>query len=115
MRRLSQIQEYRTACKLYVVTDYEKVNGKRKPIYEEANNSGFFAKVKSYGGTETNENGRIKIIDTIEVTCTYRPDIKYLSRIEIVSTGELYEVISKPENIDMRGIELFFKCQAVVE
>lgn len=115
MRRLSKIQEYTTACKLYVVVDYEKDKGKRIPIYEPATDHTFFAKVKSFGGTEINENGRIKILDTIEVTCTYRPDIKYLSRIELLATGEMYEVISKPENIDMRNTELYFKCQAVVE
>lgn len=115
MRRLSKPQEYKTACKLYVVVGYEKEKGNRKPIYEPAQDHTFLAKVKSYGGTEIKENGRINIIDTIEVTCTYRPDIKYLSHIELLATGEMYEVISKPENIDMGHVELFFKCQAVVE
>lgn len=113
MRRLSKVHEYKTPCKLYIVVDYEKVNGNRKPIYEEAQDAELMANVKSFGGTEINENGRIKILDTIEVKCNYRPDIKYRSRIERLDTGEMYEIISKPENIDGAYTELYFKCEAV--
>ena len=114
MRKLSKIQDYKTPCKLYIIVGYEKQNGNRKPIYEEAQYSDFMASVKSFGGTEINENGRIKSLDTIEVKCDYRPDIKNRSRIELLETGEMYEIIGKPENVDQANVELYFKCEAVM-
>ena len=58
---------------------------------------------KTFGGTETTENGVYSVVDTGTIETWYRPDIKADCRIKILSTGSVYEVVGKPENIDMRN------------
>lgn len=115
MRKLTKVNELRTPCRLYNIVDYEQKAGNRKPIYETdpPKENEFKASIKSFGGTETVVNGKISYVDTIEVKCTYRPDIHINSRIELINTNEMYEVINKPENVDRRNVELVFKCEAV--
>ena len=68
---------------------------------------------KSYGGTETTTNGVYTVIDTANVETWYRPDIKADCRVRLLATGDVYEIIGKPENIDMRNQFVKFKVRAV--
>lgn len=68
---------------------------------------------KTYGGTETATNGAMTVIDTAVVETWYRPDIKADCRIRLWSTGQLYEIIGVPENIEMRNQFCKFKVKAV--
>lgn len=68
---------------------------------------------KTYGGTETTVNDLYSVIDTASIETWYRPDIKADCRIKVLSTGEEYEIIDKPENIDMRNQFVRFKVRAV--
>lgn len=68
---------------------------------------------KTYGGTETTTNGVYTVIDTAYVETWYRPDIKADCRIKVLSTGDIYEIIGKPENINMRNQFCKFKVRAV--
>ena len=43
----------------------------------------------------------------------YRPDVTAKCRIKVMQTGDVYEIIGKPENINMRNQYLKFKVQAV--
>lgn len=68
---------------------------------------------KTYGGTESTENDLYSVIDTAVIETWYRPDIKADCRIKVLQTGTIYEVISPPENINMRNQFVKFKVQAV--
>ena len=68
---------------------------------------------KTYGGTETTENGVYSVLDTAQVETWYRPDIKADCRIKVMATGGVYEVIGKPENIEMRNQFMRFKVRAI--
>lgn len=68
---------------------------------------------KTYGGTETTTNDLFTVIDTANVETWYRPDIKADCRVRLLSTGEVYEIIGKPENVNMRNQFLKFKVRAV--
>lgn len=68
---------------------------------------------KTYGGQETNVNGVYSILDTASIETWYRPDIKADCRIKLLATGQVYEIIGKPENINMRNQFLKFKVRAV--
>lgn len=68
---------------------------------------------KTYGGTEANTNELYMVIDTANVETWYRPDIKSDCRIKVLATGDVYEIIGKPENIDMRNQYIKFRVQAV--
>lgn len=73
----------------------------------------FYGSFKTYGGTETTTNGIYAVHDTASIETWYRPDIKADCRIFIPSTGEIYEVIGKPENINMRNQHMKFKVKCV--
>ena len=102
---------YSTAIKLLIPT-YTTSKGVSVKSYPQTGirlNCSF----KTYGGTETTVNGLYSVIDTADVETWYRPDIKADCRIKVLSTGEEYEIIDKPENIDMRNQFVRFKVRAV--
>lgn len=68
---------------------------------------------KTFGGTEQNVDRVYSIIDTAVVETWYRPDITSNCRIVVVETNEVYEILGKPENIDMRNQYMQFKVQRV--
>lgn len=68
---------------------------------------------KTYGGTENVNNGVYTVIDTAQIETWYRPDIKADCRIKVLSTDCVYEVIGKPENINMRNQFVRFRVRAV--
>lgn len=68
---------------------------------------------KTYGGTEMTTNDLFTVIDTAIVETWFRPDIKPDCRIKLWSTAQVYEIIGKPENIEMRNQFVKFKVRAV--
>lgn len=68
---------------------------------------------KTYGGTETTNNDVYSIIDTANVETWFRPDIVSDCRVKLLATGEIYEILGKPENINMRNQFIKFKVRAV--
>ena len=103
---------YNTAIALYIPTGYKNVKGVRKAVYPDEGirlNCSF----RTFGGTETTVNGIYSIVNTATVETWYRPDITSDCRIEILATGEMYEIISTPENIGMRNQFCQFKVKAV--
>ena len=72
-----------------------------------------FGNFKTYGGTERNIDNLYTIEDTAVVETWYRPDIKADCRIYVCETGQEFDVISDPEDIDMRHQYLQFKVRKV--
>ena len=72
----------------------------------------FFGTFKTYGGTERDVNGVYSIEDTANIETWFRPDIKGDCRIAL-ETGEIYDIIGEPENINMRNQFLKFKVRRV--
>lgn len=66
---------------------------------------------KTYGGTESVSNDIISVIDTAQITCWYRPDIKSDCRLVRLSDGAAFEVIGEPENLEARNQILYFKVR----
>ena len=102
---------YSTAIELLIPT-YSVVKGVRQKAYPEKGirlNCSF----KTYGGSETDVNGVLSVIDTANVETWYRPDITTECRIKVLQTGGVYEVMNTPENIDMRNQFVKFKVNAV--
>ena len=67
----------------------------------------------TYGGQESNVNGVYSVLDTASIETWYRPDITSECRIKLLATGQVYEILGKPENINMRNQFLKFKVRAV--
>lgn len=101
--------ELRTAAELFSAPTITTYNGVRTKTYSETGEK-IFVNWKSRGGTETNVNGIISILDTAVVTTWYRPDITSGARLKL-EDGRIYEIVSEPENIEEQNIFLQFKVQ----
>lgn len=86
-------------------------HGVSKPTYP-ATGEVLFVNWKSYGGTESVKDGVLCVIDTVQITCRYRPDITADCALKLFD-GTVYRIIGRPENIDMANRVLSFKAEAV--
>lgn len=68
---------------------------------------------KTYGGTESVVNDVLSVIDTAQITCWYRPDIKSDCRLKRLSDGAVFEILGEPENLEQRNQILYFKIRRV--
>lgn len=82
------------------ITTYQKIEGAET----------IFCSLKTYGGTESTVDGILTVIDTADLETWYRPDIQ--SDCRIIVNEIVYEVMGKPENIEMRNQFLKFKIRA---
>ena len=76
----------------------------------------FFGTFKTYGGTRAQEkdvNGLYSIENTADIVTWYRPEITSACRVFLVRTGETYEIINRPENINEMNQYLKFKVREV--
>lgn len=97
-----------------LVPTSERVQGVLKKSYSAPEDSAlFFGSFRTFGGAENVENGVYTLIDTGTIDTWYRPDIKADCRIYICETEQVYEIISDPEDIDMRHQYLQFKVRKV--
>ena len=71
------------------------------------------ANFKTYGGTEKTDNGILSIEETAQIVSRYRPDIKSDTRVVLLQTGAIYEILGEPENIEMRNMFLKFKIRRI--
>ena len=102
---------YSTAIEVFAPTK-TTAKGSAKKTYPK---TGFVAycSFRTFGGTDLQRDGVYSVIDTASVETWYRPDIKSDCRIKVLDTGDFYEIIGKPENINMRNQFLFFKVRAI--
>ena len=70
-----------------------------------------FGSLRTFGGTERESNGLFTVYNTATVETWYRPDIKSNCRLYVCETGETFEILGEPENIEMRNQYLKLKVQ----
>jgi len=92
-----------------LTTTTTKVNG----VYVKQRTEGrrFLASVRSFGGTETEKDGNIVVIDTAVVNCWYAPDIESGDAVRMLSDGSEWEILGTPENINNQSQWLSFKIR----
>ena len=90
---------------------YETIKGVTKKVYPEKPVDVIFCKFRTYGGTESNVNGQLTVVDTANIETWYRPDITSASMIKL--GAKEYEVIGEPEDIEQRHQILKFKVRGV--
>lgn len=104
---------YNVAMRLLVPTSV-MVKGVRKDVFSEPEDSWlFYASFRTFGGTESFSNNVYTVISTATVETWFDPRIQSDCRIYIEETGETYEIINQPENIDMRNQWLQFRIQKI--
>lgn len=99
-----------TPVTLRECTGTTSVAGKHTPVY--ADKGVIFVNAKSRGGTEQTINGVLQVIDTLEIVTRYRADIKSSGQL-VFSDGSVYEIIGRPEDIELAHVFLKFTCQYV--
>ena len=94
---------------------WQESNGVRKKIYPDPDtvNDVVFVSFRTFGGTERESNGLYLIENTATVETWYRPDITSDCQVFLTPTGQIYEVIGEPENIEMRNQFLKFRVRLV--
>ena len=73
----------------------------------------FFGSFRTFGGTENFSNDIYTIFSTATIETWYNPQIKSNCQIYICNTGDIYNVISEPENIGMRNQYMQFKVEKI--
>ena len=84
-----------------------------KTFSTPANSDTIFGSFRTFGGTENTRDGIYTIVDTAVIDTWYRPDITADCQIYICDTGQKYEIVSDPEDIELRHQYLQFKVRKV--
>lgn len=71
----------------------------------------FFGSFRTFGGTENIQDGVYTIVNTAVIDTWFRPDIKANCEIYLCETGDIYDIVSDPEDIGFRHQYLQFKVQ----
>lgn len=113
MGRRFQVQSpFEAAMKLLTPT-YTRVKGVPQKTFPDPDKveEVFFGSFRTYGGTESISNGVYTVFDTGTIRTWYNPNIKSDCRIYMCDTGEIFEVISRPEDINVRHQYMNFKVK----
>lgn len=94
-----------------LVPTSEVVMGVAKKTLKEVDT--IMVNFKTYGGTESVNNDVLSVIDTAQITCWYRPDIKGNCQLKRLSDGAIYDILGEPEDIEQRHQLLTFKIRRV--
>lgn len=97
-----------------LVPSTSKIQGVITKVYTTPDESAlFYGSFRTFGGTESVENGLLTLTDTATIDTWYRPDIKADCRVYLCDSGDEYDIIGKPENIEQRNQYLQFKVKKV--
>lgn len=112
-RNYRPITPFTVAMKL-LTPNTEMVKGTVKKTFSDPEDSPLMmGSFRTFGGTESTANDLYTVYNTAVIDTWYRPDVKTNCRIYICDTGETYEIISEPEDIEMRHQYLQFRVQKV--
>lgn len=105
-------KKFTTPLLHYELERKEKIQGSVVKIYKEQPTS-FFGSFATYGGTPIDSNGVLAIEDTAKIETWYNPQITSESRIQLAQSGETYEVMGEPEDLEERHIFMKMKVKRV--
>lgn len=104
---------FNVPMKLLVPTSVTVQGVLKKSFSDPESSELFFGAIKRYNGVENVQNGMYTVIDTIVIDTWYRPDIKADCRVYMCDTGETFELINDPDDINMRHQYMQFKIRKV--
>lgn len=99
--------------KLLIPTYTTKQGVKVKTFPTLENGILIFGTFKTYGGTESTDNGLLSVENTANIETWYRSDIKSDCVIALADSGAMYEILGEPENINMRNQYMKFKVRRI--
>lgn len=93
---------------LVPVTQY--IQGVNKKTFSDPEDSElFFGSFRTFGGNERMEDDVVTIVNTAVVDTWFNPNIKADCQIYLCDNGQIYDIISDPEDIDFRHQYMQFK------
>lgn len=109
---------------MYLLTPTEaRVQGavqKTWPQIPEAGNTApenppplIWGSFRTFGGSESSRDGVYTIVDTATIDTWWRPDITAACRIVLAETGDQYDIIADPEDIERRHQYMQLKVRKV--
>ena len=113
-RQFSVFSPFEVAMKLLKPIE-TKVKGVVKKTFPDPDTikEVFFADFKTYGGSEYMSNDVYTVFDTGTVRTWYNPEITSDCRVYLCDTGEVFEIKTRPEDINMRHQFMSFKVQKI--
>lgn len=73
----------------------------------------FYGSFRTFGGTESTVNNVYALVDTATIDTWYDPRFTADCRIYLCDTGETYELMATPENINRRNQYLQLRCRKI--
>ena len=73
----------------------------------------FNATFRTFGGTEITVNGAYSVEDTATIETWFMPQMKSDCRVVNMLTGNVYEVLGTPENIEGRNQYIMARLKAI--
>lgn len=104
---------FNVAMKLLVPVTTTAYGAGKKTFSAPEDSELFYGSFRTFGGTENLKDNVYTIINTAVIDTWYRPDIKADCQVYICDTGQIYDIISDPEDINFRHQYLKFKVQKV--
>ena len=104
---------FSVAMKILIPTSFNDHGVTKKTFPKPEGAPVFFGSFRTFGGSEQTQNNVYTLVDTATIDTWFRPDIKADCRIYICDTSQTYEVISDPEDIELRHQYLQFKVRKV--
>lgn len=86
-----------------------KVNGVNSVEYEPESEATYFCNAKAYIGVNKIINNISAEEDTLTAEGWYIPTLKKNDRIKLLDDNSIWEVMTKPENINRQGKYMKFK------
>lgn len=68
---------------------------------------------KTFGGTDKVVNGVLSIENTAAIETWWRPDIKSDCAVGLLETGEIYEIMADPEDVERRHQFMILKVKRI--
>lgn len=99
--------------KLLVPTESSAYGVEKKAFSDPEDSALFWGSFRTFGGTENVKNDVYTLINTAVIDTWYRPDIKADCEVYMCESGDVYEIIQAPEDIEQRHQYMRFKVQKV--
>lgn len=114
MRPYKPTSPFNVAMKLLIPVE-TKVKGVTKKTFPDPSTVDqiIFGSFRTFGGTENFSNDVFTIESTGTINTWYDPSITADCRIYICETGETWEVLGRPENINMQNQFMQIKVKQV--
>lgn len=94
---------FTVAMKLLIPTSETRIQGAVKKTFTAPEDADvFYGSFRTFGGTENLSNDVYTVINTGSIDTWYRPDIKANCQIYLCETGQIYEIVADPEDVDFR-------------